>query len=321
MTSHEHKAVALLRLLGADVQAALMSNLESAQAARLRERLSDGTSVLPARKQLQLLEEFERLIAVAEPLRPPLRLHRPGGDDPTGMESSSAAKPRSTVAERFAPSGDHLADLERINVFQVAAAFQAEQPRSIAAVLTQLSPERTAELLSLFDETRREAVVRELSATARTHPLLVERMAEAILACAVTMPPEAPAPTDRLQQLAAVLRAVERPLRRRMLEAIGEQDPATADALLERLYEFNDLAKLQDRQVQKLLTEVDTATISTALSGAEESLREKVLSNLSRRARESLLEEMSFQSEIPERLVAEARKGVASAIARMDTEE
>ena len=55
--------------------------------------------------------------------------------------------------------------------------------------------------------------------------------------------------------------------------------------------------------------------------GADEAIREKILSNLSKRARESLMEEMSFQTDVPERLVLEARKQVVSAIARLDAEE
>ena len=322
MITQQHKAVVLLRLLGPGVQEQLQALLPPEQFNRLRERLSDNAALPSARTQLQMLSEFEQILSALSLDRPSLRIHQPDDGGPqSGPEYEAPLASNQQASPRFVPSGDPLVDLERINVHQVSAALMPEQPRGIAAVLSELSPERTAELLSLFDDDRREAVVRELSATSHTHPVLIDRMADAVLARAVTMPAEAPAAIDRLQRLAGVLRAVDRPLRRRMLDAIGEQDAETAAALLERLYEFTDLADLPDRTVQRVLTEVDAATISTALYEADEALREKVLGNLSRRARESLQEEMSFQSDLPQAVVDEARKNVAAAIARVDSDD
>ncbi|MFV0443792.1 MAG: FliG C-terminal domain-containing protein [Planctomycetaceae bacterium] len=309
----------MIRLLGEDVRTALLERLEPDRAASLRTLLAQPAPRISANRQLQLLEEFEQLLGMLDDEPPPIRLHRPDVDDASRPVSASPRK--APVVPPFTPSGDHLADLERINAHQVSAALEGEQPRTIAAILCQFSAERTAELLSLISDSKRELVVRELSNPSRTHPLLVERMAEAVLARAVTMPAEAPVAIDRLQRLAQVLRAVEKPMRKQMLDAIREQDAETAEGLLERLYEFSDIVQFKDRQVQKILTEINATMISTALAGADEAIRDKFLSNLSKRARESLLEEMSFQTEVPDRLVQEARKQVVATMARMDAED
>ena len=56
---------------------------------------------------------------------------------------------------------------------------------------------------------------------------------------------------------------------------------------------------LDDRSVQKVLAEVDSKALMMALKGAPEAVSEKVLNNLSKRARETLLEEMQFLGAVP----------------------
>ncbi len=317
--TQDQKVVALMKLLGTEVTEAVLSQLRPARAAQIRSQLNDDAVAVSPRKQLKILEEFHRAMELISGDFPGLKLFQP--EETAESDERASAGPRAAPVEEFVPSGDHLADLERIQAHQVAAAFQEEQPRSIAAVLSQLSPQRTAEILSLFPEKKREAVVRELSSKSQTHPVLMERMAGAILARAMTMPSEPPENANRIARLAAVLRAIDRGLRRQMLDAIREEDPETATELLEQLYEFDDVKGLKDRQIQRLLGEVDATTIATALYGADEDVREKLLSNLSRRARETLEEEMSFQADVPAKLVEQARKSVALAIARLDEEE
>ncbi|MEZ6064732.1 MAG: FliG C-terminal domain-containing protein [Planctomycetaceae bacterium] len=316
MISHDQKAIALLRLLGPQVTEAVLAELAPDRSSALRRQLDAADRRLPVARQLDLLEEFDRLLDLVKDRQPGVRLFNPGPDAP----ASPPPPQRPARAAEFILSGDHLADLERIQAHRVAGALEHEQPRGIAAVLGQLSAERTAEVLSLISEAKRSLVVRELSSAARTHPILIERMAETILARAITLPAEAPQAADRIQRLADVVRAVDRNLRRQMLDAIREQDPDTAEQLLERMYVFSDIVGLKDRQVQKLLGEIDATTISTAMFGADEAVRSKVLNNLSRRARESLEEEMSFQTDVPEAIVTDARKTVARAIASLDEE-
>jgi flagellar motor switch protein FliG len=315
MLTQERKVVELLRLLGGDASESVLSRLRPERASLLRKKLAESAEPLSSHKQAQILDEFDCVFSLFKPGAGGPRLHQPDDED-----DRPAAKPRPAPSKPFHPSGDPLHDLERINVHQVASALESEQPRTVAALLAELSPERTAEVLSLFPETSRHAVVRELSGATRAHHLLIQRMAQSMLSRAMTMPSQPPDRSDRVQRLASVLRAVDKPLRKKMFESIREQDSETAEGLLEKMYVFEDIDKLKDRQVQKLLTEVDSKMVSAALFGADATINDKVMSNLSRRAREALQEEMQFQTEVPPEEVQAARTQVARAIARMDQE-
>lgn len=311
MSPSHRNAVELLRLLDAGAVDALLAQLPGPQAENLRQQLSGPDRPSGSlRQRVQLLNEFERGLQLASSISPPsLRIHRPE----TGL--------RAEAEEAFSPSGDPLEDLGRMNVHQVARAMEEESPRATAILLARLAPERSAELLSVLPDHQRDAVAREMSQEESAPQLVVERMAHAVVARAALLPAAPPSRTDRVERLAKVLRAVPKSQRRQMLDAIRAQDEATADAILEKLYVFEDLLKLNDRAIQQLLTEVDAMMLSTALSGASESLSQKVLANLSKRARAALQEEMELRSAPPAREVETARQAISRIVARIDQED
>ncbi len=130
----------------------------------------------------------------------------------------------------------------------------------------------------------------------------------------------ADAETESDKRLAAMLRAMARKDRAQMLEALEEKDAETAQRVKQLLYVFDDILCVEDRSLQKLLAEVDSPTLVSALGGADERLVEKIMNNLSKRARESLTEEIELNGNADPDAIEEARKAVCDAMARLDQE-
>ena len=84
------------------------------------------------------------------------------------------------------------------------------------------------------------------------------------------------------------------------------------------LYQFEDLLLIEDRSIQKLLAEIDSKTLGLALKDAPQEISEKVMGNLSKRARESLTEEISFLGLVPSAELQRAQKAVVEVIQRLD---
>lgn len=310
MLPNQRKAVEMLRLLDTAAIDLVLERLPSDQAQSLRQLLATQDSGAPrSRPRAHVIEEFQRglKLAAVPQSGPRLQIHRP--------EASRSEPPE------FVSSGDPFLDLNRLNLHQVARALEEESPRATAILLSRLPPERTAEILSVMPDTRRDSAVREMNQDRSTPQLLAERMADAVVSRAALLPAEPPSRVDRVERLASVLRAVAKTQRRQMLDAIRDQDETTADAILQKLYTFDDLENLADRAVQQLLAEVDMTILSTALAGASDALSEKILNNLSRRARSALQEEMQFRTDPPAKEVQAARDTIAAVIARIDQEE
>jgi flagellar motor switch protein FliG len=105
-----------------------------------------------------------------------------------------------------------------------------------------------------------------------------------------------------------------------MLAAIEEQDPDLAKSLLTRIYRFDDITALNKAVVQRVLGEVDSTNLTTALFGAEESVKDAIFANLSKRARQTIEEEMQFMTNVSETRIQQARDAIAEVIAKIDME-
>ncbi|MBX3436545.1 MAG: hypothetical protein KF861_03575 [Planctomycetaceae bacterium] len=319
MDNSADRAALLLGLLGDDVAESILARLKPEQAERLRRRRSDAVAAAGNRRlRTSVLEDFNRFLKfVEQQAEPGLRLFE--GDD--AAPESAGAKRRSAGANPFIdPQGDPAVGLEQVTEFQVAGALEQEPPRVAALLLSVLPPRRSADILAHLPDQMRDRIVPELGREQTASPPVIERLMRTVLQRALQLPREGIERIDRVQRLADVLRAVARPQRKQMMQTLEEHDADTAAAVLEKLYVFVDLESANDRLVQKVLTEVDGTTLATSLAGASDGVKEKIFSNLSRRAQASLREELEFQRNLPTAQVQAAQREIAKTLARADQE-
>jgi flagellar motor switch protein FliG len=88
-----------------------------------------------------------------------------------------------------------------------------------------------------------------------------------------------------------------------------------------KLFVFEDVVKLDDRSMQRLLKDVDQKDLTIALRGTPDEVKEKVLSNMSQRAREMLEDELSFQPPQKRRVVEEAQGRIVARVRALEEAE
>ena len=77
---------------------------------------------------------------------------------------------------------------------------------------------------------------------------------------------------------------VDRSTEKTILEALEEDDPELAEEIKKRMFVFEDIVLLDDRAIQKVLREVDTAELAKALKGVDAEVQDKIFRNMSKRA-------------------------------------
>ncbi|MCL1999144.1 MAG: hypothetical protein FWG65_10300 [Turicibacter sp.] len=82
--------------------------------------------------------------------------------------------------------------------------------------------------------------------------------------------------------------------------------------------DFEDLLKLENRDVQIILKEVDSGTLALALKGASLALRQHILGNFSNRAASEVLMRMDGMRPVPLEDVAAAQDGILRIIERLE---
>ena len=91
-----------------------------------------------------------------------------------------------------------------------------------------------------------------------------------------------------------MLNLVSAAVEKDLLEGVAEKDAELSEQIKNLMFVFEDIVKLDDRGVTRLLRDVDTKELSLALKLASEELKGRLLGAMSSRARDSLLEEMEF---------------------------
>lgn len=313
----EEKLAVLLHLIGEPAAEKVLARMKPDRAAALRARAAtlQGHSI-PVRKREEVLADFERLFQFAPRGRGPrLRIAAE-----SQAEAEDVSEDSGSDWEPFDPGDDPQADLLLLTPHQIALSLESEHPRTAAIVMKHLpTPQAAAVLKSLPDELRQMAIV-EFSQPGTDNQNLITQVLRATVRTAVRQQPAPAQEVDAVQRIAEMLRVSEKADRKPLLEALQSHDPETAALIQEKLYDFSDLQSMDNRALQRVLSEVDVSTLALAAVGCEPELLDKIMTNLSKRARETLKDEMEFQSAARGDAVAGARKSIVQILAKIDSE-
>jgi hypothetical protein len=83
-------------------------------------------------------------------------------------------------------------------------------------------------------------------------------------------------------------------------------------------FKFEVILKLDDMAVQKVLREVDSLDLAKALKNAQESIKEKIFSNMSKRAVQMLKEDIDYMGPIQTACVKESQEKIAGVIHHLE---
>lgn len=294
-------------MLSPDAAEKVLARMSPVTADQLRTSLQGKPMEIDAGQAA--ISKFEEMITLLDRAGSPIaklyeQYQSPDEMDKDGQKTKKAAEEATAQA---LGDGTPLEQLETLSCFQVANALRPEQPRITAMLLNELSADFAAEVLALLPDDQQAQVVIEFSANRPAPPVLIDRIVNATLSRAVNMPSEPPDDREQIDRLAEMLRELPKKSRSKMIKALGEKDSDLKDKLMSKLYQFEDLPELESHIRQKILGQVDTATLVTALFKADDALVESVYSVMSGRARASLEEEMQFQTRVSEDKVQAAR--------------
>jgi flagellar motor switch protein FliG len=340
MLTGEEKSAWLLKALGPEAMTKVMSQLGPERSARLRalmQRLkprpevqqalsglvreldealrgNDAPEPLAATVPLPATVRFPDLTPAPPPPKQPAPAPPPAPESPAHQPSSAA------VTASPAPVGDPLAALARMPAERLALVLDGENPRSVAMILNYLDGEHAGLVFKGLAPGLRSEVIVQLNAQGAPNPQVLERIAHALVLKSrkTTDKPQFPEGTARWRRLADMLRLLEKPDRLELLTVLETKDAAGAAAIKEMLYRFDDVLRLDNRSMQKILGEVDLKNLAVALKGAEQEIVDKVLGNLSKRAQENLSEEMDLLQTPAKDQVEQAQKEILAVLQRMD---
>jgi flagellar motor switch protein FliG len=105
-----------------------------------------------------------------------------------------------------------------------------------------------------------------------------------------------------------------------VIEAIRDHDADLAQKIMDKMFIFEDLLKLDGKAIQLVLKEIATDQLVIALKGASNELRELVFNNMSTRAAEALREDLDARGPIRLSEVEAQQKDILKVVRRLSDE-
>jgi len=310
ITEHEglRKAATLMFGFGTKVSAQIFRELSDKEREYLTRAMTSIGTVKPADIDVVAKEFSEMIVAQNFITR--------RGDDyamevlSEAFDSDYASRIVKKVGRRSTMLS--LDDISEIDPDQFISLLKDEHPQTIAFILSQIDTGIAGDIVSKLDEDLSNDVIARIAQMDKIETRLVTDVEEALSS---TMDLKVRhSEVGGIDKTAGILNHVSQVIEKRALKAISAQDPRLAEEIEKKMFVFDLVLRLDDRDVQRLLREVDNKELAMALKVTKQELTDRVFKNMSERAREMLQEEIEYLGKIRLREVEEAQQKIAMKI-------
>lgn len=175
----------------------------------------------------------------------------------------------------------------------LAMILAREQPQTIALVLSSLTAERAALVMDRLPLAMRPQVVRRMAVVEAVAPEVLREVRNALTGELQALVSEGMRKVDGRAAALEILRRSPAAQQTEILAAIERDEPNLANDLRGKLFTFEDLTRLSDRDLQSLMKDLDMKQVTVSLKGGSPEVKEKFLKNMSSRAAELLEDDLS----------------------------
>ncbi len=205
------------------------------------------------------------------------------------------------------PSDEVLGPIAEADPESLAMVLSRELPQTVALVLSAMPSDKAGAVIGFIPEAMRPGIIRRMATVESVAPEVLREVRAALTTELQAVVAEGMRRVDGKTAALDVLRRTAAPQQLEVLNSIAKDDPQLAAELRAKLFTFEDVARLTDRDIQALLKEADSAQLPLALKGASEEVRAKVLKNMSTRAAQMLGDDLAAMGPVKLSTVEEAQ--------------
>lgn len=217
-----------------------------------------------------------------------------------------------------------FAFLDQFQPEVVARVLADESPSIVSLILAHSSPTVSAAVLNVFEEEQTLEIVKRMTSI---QPPSIETMLDIADDLALRMReaermPPPPDPAETLRTIADLLTHSKGSVETTVMEGLAEYDEEVATQVREYMFTWADLGGIDKRAMQKILSTVDTRTLSIALKASPPEVETNVMENLSSRVKDMVADERELAGPMSMSEVQQARDEILTAVrALMDSGE
>jgi flagellar motor switch protein FliG len=316
--SRVQKLAALLVILGPEAASQILRGFETHEVEAISTEMAKF-SMIDRELQHEILRDFSEIaVQAGTAIR--------GGVDVTRatLEQAIGVFKATEILSRVAPTRPAIACIHEIAEMeprQIYNLIHHEQPQTIALLISYVAPEKAAASLEFFAAEQRDKILERVATLAPTPVEVVEKVVELLLARRGVSQTRALNQTGGVKTAADVLNSMDKAQGKTLLGTLEERNPELGQAIRQKMFTFEDLVNLDAPMLQRILREVDVRELALALKrNASEKLKAKLLGSISKRAAETVREEINFMGSVRLRDIESAQLRIIDAVRRLEAE-
>jgi flagellar motor switch protein FliG len=226
------------------------------------------------------------------------------------------------LIDRILQGGDvsGIESLKWMDPGSVAELLRNEHPQIVAAILVHLEFDQASDVLKQFTERQRNEVMVRIATLDGIQPSALKDLNEVMSKVLAGGERMKKATMGGVKTASEIINLLGSSVETSVLDYIREADPDLAQKIMDNMFTFDDLLKIDDRGIQALLKEVQSESLIIALKGATPELRDKIFSNMSSRAAETLREDLESRGPVRVSEVESEQKEMLKTVRRLADE-
>lgn len=309
------KAAILFITLGQELSSKILKLLPESMIEKITFEIANITQVEPVIKD-EILTEFVETQRTSQYIKE-------GGLDYAREILTKAlgvkkAEEILTNSERLAQKRKPFMLARKTEPLQLLKTIVNEHPQTIALILCFLQADKAAQVLSGLPEEMKADVAYRIATMNKTSPKVIKQV-EQILDRKLSNVLEGNFEAyGGIKTLVEILNSANRGTEKSILESLEQEDAELAEEIKDSMFVFEDIVNLEGVYVQRVLRDVDNSELALALKGASKEVGDLIFSNISKRAAETLKEDIEFMGPVKITAVEEAQHKIVAIIRRLD---
>ena len=309
-------AAVLLMSLGEVEAAEVFKHLSPKEVQKLGEAIAKTKSITRERVD-QVVESF-----IVEAESQSLMVSDSGDYVRSVLKLALGDDKATLLIDRILQGGDTsgIESLKWMDSLSVAELLRSEHPQIVAAILVHLDFDQAADVLKNLSERQRNEVMLRIATMEGIQPTALKDLNEVLFQVLSGSDKVRKSSLGGIKTAAEMINLMGTNIEGTVIESIRNHDPDLAQKIMDKMFVFDDLIKLDNKSVQMVLKEVASDVLIAALKGAQPELKELILSNMSSRAAETLREDLESRGPMRLSEVEAQQKEILKTVRRLADE-
>ena len=181
---------------------------------------------------------------------------------------------------------------------QLFNTISKEHPQTIALILCYLQPDKAATILSSLPDDLQADVASRVATMNTTSPVVIRQVESVLEKKLSSIIGNDYASVGGVNTLVDILNSADRGTEKNIIEELEKEEPDIAEQVRAGMFVFEDIVMLDNTSIQRILRDVDNSDLALALKISSEDVSNLVYKNMSKRAAQTLQEDIEFMGPV-----------------------